>query len=145
MGMADRKVKAAEGEEVIFPNPHLDFTGSGMTFTIYSGIPSGEPPMGGTEAIGGGGGGGYVAPDTSTQVTFGGRIGVPREPAPTVYMALCFQQHALDAPGVDGNGNWNSGVIADCATAFSIAAGHEHTVDRVEQITGPVGIPISGC
>jgi hypothetical protein len=64
---------------------------------------------------------------------------------PTVYMAVCTQQHSTDAPGVDANGNWNSGVQDDCQAAFATAAAHEHTVDRVEAITGPVGIPITGC
>jgi hypothetical protein len=143
--MADLKVKAAEGEEISFPNPHLHFTGSSMTFTIYTSIPSGKPPMGGTEAIGGGGGG-YVAPDPSTQVTFPARTGGrPRQPQPTVFMAICTQQHAPDSPGVDANGHWNSGVLADCQSAFSVANAHEHTVDRVEQITGPIGFAITGC
>jgi hypothetical protein len=141
----DEKVKAAEGGEIIFPNPHFDMTGSGITFTIYSGLPSGSPPTGGTDPIFGGGGG-FVAPDPGTQVTFPARAGGPRRAQPpTVYLAMCTQQHSADAPGVDGNGNWNSGVVDDCQAAFSAAAAHEHTVDRVEAITGPVGIPITGC
>lgn len=141
--MAD-KVKAAEAEEVIFPNPHLDLTSGGITFTIYSGIPTGEPPTGGGDPIGLGGGG-YVAPDPGTQVTFPPRSGSSKASPPTVYMAICLQQHAAEAPGVDGNGNWTSGVLASCQEAFDAAAGHEHTVDRVEAITGPVGVAIAGC
>lgn len=48
-------------------------------------------------------------------------------------------------PGVDANGNWDSGVLDDCQAAFAAASAHEHTVDRVEAITGPVGIAINGC
>jgi hypothetical protein len=140
----DEKVKAAEGEEITFPNPHFDMTGSGITFTIYSGLPSGSPPTGDAGLIGGGGG--FVAPDPGTQVSFPAKAGGSRRAQPaTVYMAVCTQQHSADAAGVDANGNWNSGVLDDCQAAFAIAAAHEHTVDRVEAITGPVGIPITGC
>jgi hypothetical protein len=143
---ADEKVKAAETERIIFPNPHLDGVGSGITFTIYTGIPSGKPPQGGTELVFGGGGGGvFVAPDSSTQVTLPPK-GATRKPlSPPVYMAVCTQAHSLESPGVDGNGNWNSGVLDSCEAAFGVAAGHEHTVDRVEQIIGPVGVAIDHC
>lgn len=86
--MPDDKVKAAEAEEVVFPNPHLDSTSSGISFTIYSGIPTGEPPSGGGEAIGLGGGG-YVAPDPGTQITFPAKAGPRKTPPPTVFMAIC--------------------------------------------------------
>jgi hypothetical protein len=138
------KVKAAEAEEVIFPNPHLDSTSGGITFTIYSGIPSGDPPSGSGDPIGLGGGG-YVAPDPGTQVTFPPKSGSTKSPSPTVYMAICTQQHEGGAQGVDENGNWTSGVLATCEEAFGAAAAHEHAVDRVEAITGPVGVAIAGC
>lgn len=142
---ADEKLKTVEAERTIFPNPHLDAVGSGITFTIYTGIPTGKPPLGGTELIfGGGGGGGFVAPDTSTQVTFAPKGATPKLPPP-VYMAVCTQAHALESPGVDGNGTWSSGVFDDCQTAFAVALGHEHAVDRVEQIIGPVGVAIDHC
>jgi hypothetical protein len=141
----DRKVKAAEGEEVVFePDP---LSGSPTTFTIYHGGFGGDPPAEGIlDAIGGGHlTEGYVQPDPGTQVTFPSRSGPRRKPPPTVYLAICTQQHVADAPGVDANGNWTSGVVADCQTAFDAAAAHEHQVDRVEAITGPVGVAISGC
>jgi hypothetical protein len=62
-----------------------------------------------------------------------------------VYLAICTQQHSPDAPGVDTDGTWTSGVLVDCQAAFAAAASHEHAVDRVEAITGPVGVAISGC
>ena len=142
--MPDDKVKAAEAEEVVFPNPHLDSTSSGITFTIYSGIPTGEPPSGGGEPVGLGGGG-YVAPDPGTQITFPAKAGPRKTPPPTVYMAICTQPHRAGGSGVDENGNWTSGVLASCQEAFDAAGGHEHAVDRVEAITGPVGVAISGC
>jgi hypothetical protein len=142
--MPDEKVKAAETERIIFPNPHFDFTGSGFTFTIYTSLPGGEPPMGGLEPIGGGGG--FVAPDPGTQVTFPPKDTPPsKPPPPTVFLAVCSQQHALDSVGVDANGNWNSGVLETCEAAFAAAAAHEHTVDHVEAIIGPVGVAITGC
>jgi hypothetical protein len=141
--MADVKVKAAESEEIIFPNPHLDSISSGLTFTIYSGIVSGEPPVGGLEPIGGGGG--YVAPDPATQITQPPKGGEPKPQPPTVFAAFCSQEHSPDAPGVDANLNWNSGVLETCQAAFDAAAAHEHTVDRVEAIIGPVGFAITGC
>lgn len=137
------KVKAAEAEEVTFPNPHLDTNSSGITFTIYSGIPSDGSPTGSVEPIGLGGG--YVAPDPGTQVTFPAKSGPAKELPPTVYVAICSQQHEVGAQGVDDNGNWSSGVLASCQEAFAAAASHEHAVDRVEAITGPVGLAISGC
>ena len=142
--MPDDKVKAAEAEEVTFPNPHLDSTSSGITFTIYSGIPSGGPPEGGGDPIGLGGGG-YVAPDPGTQVTFPPKPARSKPPPPTVYMAICSQQHRAGSQGVDENGNWTSGVLASCQEAFAAANGHEHAVDRVEAIAGPVGVAITGC
>lgn len=138
------KVKAeAEGEQVIFPNPFLDTTSGGITFTIYSGIPTGEPPSGGVDAIGGGGA--YVAPDPGTQVTFPARGGTKRKAPATVYMAICTQLHEAGGEGVDENGNWTSGVLPICQDAFAAANAHEHPVDRVEAITGPVGVAIAGC
>ena len=142
--MPDEKVKAAEGEEIVFPNPHVDSISSGISFTIYSGLPSGGPPTGGGEPIGLGGGG-YVAPDPGTQVTFPAKSGPRKAPPPTVYMAICSQQHRAGAQGVDENGNWTSGVLASCQEAFAAANAHEHPVDRVEAITGPVGLAITGC
>ena len=142
--MADLKVKAAESEEIIFPNPHLHSTSSGITFTIYTGIPSGEPPMGGLEPFFGGGGG-FVAPDPGTQVTLPPKGAPPKKQPPAVYIAVCSQQHEKGAPGVDGNLNWNSGILGTCQEAFNAAASHEHTVDRVEAIIGPVGFAITGC
>ena len=138
------KVKAeAAGEEIVFPNPHLDTESGSITFTIYSGIPTGEPPSGGVDAIGGGGG--YVAPDPATSVTFPAKSGPVKEPPVTLYMAICTQAHEAGAAGVDENGNWTSGVLPICQDAFAAASAHEHTVDRVEAITGPVGVAISGC
>ena len=90
--MPDDKVKAAETEEITFPNPHLDSTSGGITFTIYSGIPSGGPPEGGGDPIGLGGGA-YVAPDPGTQVTFPPKLRPSKPPPATVYMAICTQQH----------------------------------------------------
>ena len=138
------KVKAAEGDEIIFPNPHLDTESGSITFTIYSGIPGGEPPSGSLDPIGGGGA--YVAPDPGTAVTFPAKSGGRRkEPPATVYMAICTQAHQAGDAGVDENGNWTSGVLPICQDAFAAASAHEHTVDRVEAITGPVGVAISGC
>jgi hypothetical protein len=138
----DLKVKAAEGEEIVFePDP---LSGSPTTFTIYHGGFGGVPPgEGATDLIGAGHlTEGYVQPAPGTQVTFPGRSGGrPKPPPPTMYLAICFQQHAPDTPGVDANGIWTSGVLNDCQAAFSAAASHEHAVDRVEAITGPVGWP----
>ena len=144
--MSDQpKVKAAEGEEIVIqPDP---LSGSSTTFTIYHGGFGGAPPAeGGTEAIGVGHlSGGFVQPDPGTQITFPPRSGGRVKPTPTVYLAICTQQHEPDAPGVDANGTWTSGVLDDCDAAFSAAANHEHAVDRVEAITGPVGVAISSC
>ena len=144
----DEKVKAAEsveGEEIRFhPDPA---SGGSTTFTIYHGGFGGNPPAeGGTDRVGGGHlTRGYVQPGPGTQVTFPSRSGGRRTPPPTVYLAICSQQHELGAPGVDANGNWTSGILADCQAAFAAAASHEHAVDRVEAITGPVGVAISSC
>ena len=142
----DLKVKAAEGEEVVVkPDP---LSGSATTFTIYHGGFGGSPPAEGAVDVIGGGHltEGYVQPVPGTEVTFPARSGGRRKPPPpTVYLAVCTQQHEQGASGVDVNGNWTSGVLDDCQAAFSAAAGHEHPVDRVEAITGPVGVPISGC
>jgi hypothetical protein len=143
----DPKVKAeAEAEEIVFPSSFA-FGGEGATFTIYHGGGGGGAPTGDTDLIGGGHlTEGYVQPSPASQVTFPSRSGGrSKPPPPTVFLAICSQQHALDIPGVDANGNWSSGVLDDCHAAFSAAAGHEHTVDRVEAITGPVGVAITGC
>ena len=141
----DRKVKAAEGEEITFKPDRL--SGSATTFTVYHGGFGGGPPSeGAVELIGGGHlTEGYVQPGPGTEVTFPARSGGRPKPPPTFYMAVCTQQHEQGAPGVDANGNWTSGVLEDCQATFSAAAAHEHSVDRVEAITGPVGVPISGC
>ena len=144
----DEKVKAeTEAEEIVFPHSFA-FGGEGATFTIYHGGHGGGPPdEGPTEVIGGGHlTEGYVQPAPGAQVTFPGKSGGrPKPPPPTVFVAVCSQSHTLDDPGVDANGNWSSGVFDDCQAAFSAAAGHEHAVDRVEAIIGPVGVAISGC
>jgi hypothetical protein len=148
MGEEDAKVKAeTEGEEIDFgPDP---LSGGATTFTIYHGGFGGSPPSeGALEKVGLGhlSGGYYVQPDPGTPVTFPSKAGGrTKEPPPTVYLAVCFQQHEVGADGVDSNGNWTSGVLADCQSAFAAAQAHEHAVDRVEAITGPVGFPISGC
>jgi hypothetical protein len=142
----DPKVKAAEGEEIVIkPDP---LSGSATTFTIYHGGFGGSPPAeGGIELIGGGHlTEGYVQPGPGTEVTFPSRSGGrPKPSPPTVYLAVWFQQHAADAPGVDANGNWSSGVFDDCQAAFAAANSHEHLVNRVEAITGPVGVAIASC
>jgi hypothetical protein len=137
--------ESVDGEQIDFQPDRL--SGGATTFTIYhGGFGGGSPAEGGTDVIGGGHlTEGYVQPGPGTQVTFPSRSGGRRKPPPTVYLAICTQQHAPDAPGVDTNGNWTSGVLDDCQAAFSAAAGHEHAVDRVEAITGPVGVPISSC
>ena len=141
----DAKVKAAEGEEVVFDTDPLNE--DPFTFTIYHGGFGGSPPSeGALDAVGLGHltEGFYVQPGPGTQVTFPPRTeGRPK--ASPVFVAICTQQHAADAPGVDGSGTWTSGVLADCQSAFDAAAAHEHAVDRVEAIVGPVGFPISGC
>ncbi len=141
----DEKVKAAEGEEIDFkPDP---LSGSATTFTIYHGGFGGAPPAEGAIDVVGGGHltEGYVQPGPGTQVTFPPRSGRTKPKPPTVFLAICTQQHVSDAPGVDANGNWTSGVLEDCQAAFAAATSHEHAVDRVEAITGPVGVAISGC
>lgn len=139
------KVKTAEGEEVVIkPDP---LSGSSTTFTIYHGGFGGAPPAEGTtETIGVGHlTEGYVQPAPGTQITFPRRSGGRTKVTPTVYLAICTQQHSPDAPGVDAFGTWTSGVLDDCQATFAAAASHEHAVDRVEAITGPVGVAISGC
>jgi len=141
------KVKTVEGEVIVVrPDP---LSGSATTFTIYHGGFGGHPPEeGGMDIVGLGhlSEGHYVQPAPGTQVTFPRRSGgAPKPSPPTVYVAICSQEHAPDAPGVDANGNWSSGVLDDCQAAFAAAASHEHVVDRVEAIRGPVGVAITSC
>jgi hypothetical protein len=138
----DEKAKAAEGEEITFPNPHFDMTGSGITFTIYSGLPSGSTPTGDAGLIGGAAGSWprIQVPRSGSphgQEAHGGRS---RPPSTWPYAP-----NNTPPTRPAANGNWNSGLLDDCQAAFATTAAHEHTVDRVEAITGPVGIPITGC
>lgn len=145
--MPDNKVLALEASE---------FHTSAFSYTIYY-SPPGGPPHGSASSLGHGHlQEGYVAPDPGSTVTFAPPGALPPAPGspeaaakpptePQTFIAYCFKQHEQGSQGVDKNGNWSSGFQTRCQDAVMAANGHEHPVDRIEAVTGPVGVAITGC
>jgi hypothetical protein len=145
--MPEDKVLAVEASE---------FHTSAFSYTLYY-SPPGGPPSGSASSLGHGHlQEGYVAPDPGSTVTYPSRGALPPVPnspeadalppaAPQSFIAYCFAEHEQGSPGVDKNGNWSSGFVARCEDAVAAANGHEHLVDRIEAVGGPVGVPIPGC